>query len=84
MSDVDSGAAVADLLEPAAVSFAVGSMLLGFGRMEHPEDAEADLASAEAAVKASKPTRPAASAEEATPPAGGSTTTRTNRNDVEV
>ena len=76
------------VLIAAAVSFAVGSMLLGFGQMEHPEDAEAELASAEAAVKASKPTRAAGSPEEATAapaaPAGGSTTTGTTRNDVEV
>jgi mannitol-specific phosphotransferase system IIC component len=78
----------AGVLIAAGVSFVVGSMLLGFGRMEHPEDAEAELASAEAAVKASKPTRPAGSPEEATAapaaPAGGSTDTRTTRNDVEV
>jgi mannitol-specific phosphotransferase system IIBC component len=70
----------------AAVSFAVGSMLLGFGRGEKAEEeqAEGDLATATAAVQASKPTRPAASPEEATPEAAGGTTPRTNRNDVEV
>jgi mannitol-specific phosphotransferase system IIBC component len=75
----------------AAVSFAVGSMLLGFGRIEHEEDAEADLAAAEAAVKESKPTRPAASPEEDTTPADGSGTTarsghtaRPDHTDVEV
>jgi PTS system mannitol-specific IIC component len=70
----------------AAVSFAVGSMLLGFGRGEkaEEEEAEGELAAATAAVQASKPTRPAASPEQATPPADGSTTTRTSRNDMEV
>ena len=71
----------------AAVSFAVGSMLLGFGRGEKEEpadDAEGELATATAAVQASKPTRPAASPEEAaaTPPADGGT--RPNRTDMEV
>ena len=47
----------------AAVSFVVGSALLGFGRGEkaepaEPTDAAADLASASAAVKDSKPSRP--------------------------
>ena len=69
----------------AAVSFAVGSMLLGFGRGEKAEDeAEGGLATATAAVQASKPARPAASPEEATPRTDGSPTTRTNRNDLEV
>ena len=58
----------AGVLVGAAVSFAVSSMLLGFGRIEHPEDvedAEAELAAAKAAVQASKPARMPASPEEA-------------------
>jgi mannitol PTS system EIICBA or EIICB component len=43
----------------AAVSFAVGSALLGFGRGEKEEtDAEAELAASAAAVSESKPARP--------------------------
>jgi mannitol PTS system EIICBA or EIICB component len=80
----------------AAVSFAVGSMLLGFGRAENKApaaDAEGELASATAAVRASKPTRPAASPDEAPapPPAASPAPTRpkdgdtpTHRSDVEV
>jgi PTS system mannitol-specific IIC component len=87
---VFTGVAVA-----AAVSFGVGSMLLGFGRGEKKEpaaDAESELASATAAVRASKPTRPAASPDEApaspqpapAAPARTADGTRTHHSDVEV
>jgi PTS system mannitol-specific IIC component len=75
----------------AAVSFAVGSMLLGFGRIQHEEDAQAELAAAELAVQESKPARLPASPEEAAAPASTPTTaertdgtTRPNHTDVEV
>jgi PTS system mannitol-specific IIC component len=84
---VFTGVAVA-----AAVSFAVGSMLLGFGRIQHEEDAQAELAAAELAVQESKPTRLPASPEEAAAPASTAPTsaertdgtTRPDRTDVEV
>jgi len=81
---VFTGVAVA-----ATVSFAVGSMLLGFGRgeKEEPTDADQELASATAAVQASKPARPAASPEEAAAPVPARRTdgtTRTERTDAEV
>jgi mannitol PTS system EIICBA or EIICB component len=50
----------AGVLVAAVVSFVVGSALLGFGRGEKDEegDAAGDLATASAAVKDSKPSRP--------------------------
>ncbi|HEX6755679.1 MAG TPA: PTS mannitol transporter subunit IICB [Mycobacteriales bacterium] len=60
----------------AAVSFAVGSMLLGFGRGEKDEEAaEEELAAAEAQSRANKPSRR---------PAPTGDTAVTNRSDVEV
>jgi PTS system mannitol-specific IIC component len=68
---VFTGVAVA-----AAVSFAVGSMLLGFGRGEKDDvAAQEELAAAEAQSRANKPSRRPASPEE---------TAVTNRSDVEV
>jgi PTS system mannitol-specific IIC component len=66
------------VLVAAAVSFAVGSMLLGFGRGEKEEDeieAREELAAAEAQSRANKPTRAGTNPGE--PPV-------TNRSDVEV
>jgi mannitol-specific phosphotransferase system IIC component len=68
---VFTGVAVA-----AAVSFAVGSMLLGFGHGEKDEEASEDeLAAAEEQSRANKPSRR---------PASTGDTAVTNRSDVEV
>ena len=78
----------AGVIVSAAVSFAVGSALLGFGRGEQEETAgaEDDLATATAAVQAAKPGKVAASPDEAptAPPPSGDGKARPNRTDVEV
>ena len=78
----------AGVIVSAAVSFAVGSVLLGLGRGEKEETAgaEDDLATATAAVQASKPGKVAASPDEAptAPPPSGDGKARPNRTDVEV
>jgi PTS system mannitol-specific IIC component len=78
----------AGVLVAAAVSFAVGSVLLGFGRGSNdlePEAAEAELAAAAEQSRANKPTRPAAGPQDtADAAAGPQDTAATSRSDVEV
>lgn len=67
----------------ALVSFVVGSALLGFGRGEKDETTEADLATASAAVKESKPSRPQLT-DDLPAPRPPSTVDEPVRTDVEV
>ncbi len=67
----------------ALVSFVVGSALLGFGRGEKDETTEADLATASAAVKESKPSRPQLT-DDLPAPRPSSTVDAPVRTDVEV